>query len=55
MIDRRKGIVLWHDARDYGVRPVLRRLYSQGYPVCIIEHTNIAVILFEGGAVIRLG
>jgi hypothetical protein len=54
VIDREKGITVWHDARDYGVRPVLRRLYGQGYPVCIIEHTNIAVLLFEGGAAIRL-
>lgn len=54
VIDRRKGVILWHDARDYGVRPILARLYDQGYPLCIIEHTNIAVMLFEGGAAIRL-
>jgi Methyltransferase domain len=53
VIDRRKGVIVWHDARDYGVRPALRRLYGRGYPVCIIEHTNLAVILFEGGAAIR--
>jgi hypothetical protein len=49
IIDRQKGIIIWHDARDYGVRPVLRRLRRRGYPLFIIEHTNIAVILFEGG------
>lgn len=54
VIDRRNGVILWHDARDYGVRPVLGRLYDRGYPLCIIEHTNIAVILFEDGAAIRL-
>jgi predicted O-methyltransferase YrrM len=54
IIDRQKGVIVWHDARDYGVRPVLKRLHSRGYPVCIIEHTNIAVILFEGGAVVPL-
>ncbi|MGO9403593.1 MAG: class I SAM-dependent methyltransferase [Terriglobales bacterium] len=53
-IDRQKGVIVWHDARDYGVRPVLRRLRGRGYPVCIIEHTNIAMILFEGGTAIRL-
>jgi hypothetical protein len=53
-IDRQKGVIVWHDARDYGVRPVLRRVYDRGYPVYIIERTNIAVILFEGGAAVRL-
>lgn len=55
VIDRRRGVIAWHDARDYGVGPTLRKLYGQGYPVCIIEHTNIAVMLFEGGAAVRLG
>jgi Methyltransferase domain len=54
IIDRRKGLIAWHDARDYGVRPVLKRLYERGYPVYIIEHTNIAVVLFEDGAATRL-
>jgi hypothetical protein len=54
VIDRQKGVIAWHDARDYGVRPVLKRLYGSGYPVCIIEHTNIAVVLFESGAAVRL-
>ena len=54
IVDREKGVIIWHDARDYGVRPVLRRLYGRGHPLCIIEHTNIAVMLFEGGAAIRL-
>ncbi|MGP0018981.1 MAG: class I SAM-dependent methyltransferase [Candidatus Sulfotelmatobacter sp.] len=53
IIDRQKGVIVWHDARDYGVRPVLGKLYGRGYPVCIIEHTNIAVILFENGVAIR--
>lgn len=55
VIDRQKGVIVWHDARDYGVRPVLKRLYGQGHPLCIVEHTNIAVILFENGAATRLG
>jgi hypothetical protein len=54
IIDRRKSVIVWHDARDYGVRPVLKALYRRGYPLCIVEHTNIAMILFEGGAAIRL-
>jgi hypothetical protein len=54
IIDRQKGVIAWHDARDYGVRPVLNRLYGRGYPVSIIEHTNIAMILFENGAAVRL-
>jgi predicted O-methyltransferase YrrM len=54
VIDRQNGVIVWHDARDYGVRPVLRRLYGRSFPVCIIEHTNIAVILFQAGAAIRL-
>jgi hypothetical protein len=54
VIDRQKGVIVWHDARDYGVRPVLKRLHSRGYPVYVIEHTNIAMILFGEGAAIRL-
>jgi predicted O-methyltransferase YrrM len=54
VIDREKGIIVWHDARDYGVRPALRKLYEQGHTLCIIEHTNIAVMIFEGGDAIRL-
>jgi hypothetical protein len=54
VIDREKGVIAWHDARDYGVRPILGGLYGRGYPLCIIEHTNIAVILFKGGAAIKL-
>jgi hypothetical protein len=54
IIDRQKGVIAWHDARDYGVGPVLKRLYGLGYPVSIVEHTNIAVICFEGGSAIRL-
>ena len=53
-IDRQKGVILWHDARDYGVRPVLGNLYGRGHPLCIIENTNLAVMVFEGGAPIRL-
>jgi predicted O-methyltransferase YrrM len=54
VIDRQKGIIVWHDARDYGVRPALRKFYGQGYPIYIIEHTNIAMVLFENGAAIQL-
>jgi Methyltransferase domain len=52
-IDRQKGAIAWHDARDYGVRPVLKRLHVRGYPICIIEHTNIAVLFFEEGLTVR--
>jgi hypothetical protein len=54
MIDRQKGVIAWHDARDFGVRPALRKFYDQGYPICIVEHTNIAVLFFESGSAIRL-
>jgi predicted O-methyltransferase YrrM len=54
VIDRQKGLVVWHDARDYGVRPVLKRLYKSGSPVSIVEHTNIAVLLFESGTAVQL-
>jgi methyltransferase family protein len=54
IVDRQRGVIAWHDARDYGVRPALKKLYKRGYPLCIIEQTNIAVIIFENGAPIRL-
>lgn len=54
VIDQQKGIISWHDARDYGVRPVLKGLHDSGDPVCIIEHTNIAVLLFENGSTVQL-
>lgn len=49
IVDRNNGLVLWHDARDFGVRPVLRDLFQQGLPVSIIEHTNIAILQFRNG------
>jgi predicted O-methyltransferase YrrM len=54
IIDRKNGLVVWHDARDYGVRPVLRELHRRNYPVCIVEHTNMAVLRFRGGHPISL-
>ena len=50
IIDRENGLVVWHDARDYGVRPVMHELFQQGLPVAIIEHTNIAILRFRDGA-----
>ena len=49
IVDRKNGLLVWHDARDYGVRSVLRRLYRQGHPVCIVEHTNMAVLRVRDG------
>ena len=49
IVDRGNGLVVWHDARDFGVRPVLRDLFQQGQPVAIIEHTNIAILRFRDG------
>jgi hypothetical protein len=54
VIDRQKGVIIWHDARDYGVRPVLKKVRDSGYPICIIEHTNVAVLLFERGTAVQL-
>ena len=49
IVDRGNGLVVWHDARDFGVRPVLRGLFQQDLPVGIIEHTNIAILRFRDG------
>ena len=55
IVDRRNGVIIWHDARDFGIRPVLLQLHREGYPVCIIEHTNMAVLRFVDSKARNIG
>jgi Methyltransferase domain len=46
IINRERGIIIWHDATDYGVGQYLPALE---FPLSIIDGTVLAVLLFEGG------
>lgn len=54
IVDRRNGLILWHDATRYGVRPTLRKL-AHDWPIRLIEGTTLAVLRFAGGVPVDLG
>ena len=49
IIDRKDGVILFHDASRYGVRPALEGLYRQGEKVCLIAGTTIGAIVYRDG------
>jgi predicted O-methyltransferase YrrM len=50
LVDRRRGLILWHDATRYGVRTALPRLMRQeGLPVHQVAGTTLALLCFAGG------
>jgi hypothetical protein len=49
IIDRKDGVIVWHDATSYGVRAVTSEFLSQGLPLRLIEGTDIAVLRFLDG------
>ena len=49
IIDRKDGVILFHDATRYGVRPALEELWRRGEKVCLIAGTTIGVIVYRDG------
>jgi hypothetical protein len=50
LIDRNHGIILWHDATRYGVKPALEDLArSKGHKIHLVEGTTIAFLSFRHG------
>lgn len=49
IIDRKDGVILFHDATRYGVRPALEELSRRGEKVCLIAGTTIAAIVYHDG------
>ena len=47
IINRRRGVILWHDAVDFGVGKYLPEL---ALPISIIDGTVLAVLIFENDA-----
>jgi len=48
LVDRRNGIVLWHDALRFDVQTALPRFAkAQGLPIHLISGTNLAVLFFR--------
>lgn len=54
LVDRGKGVILWHDATRYGVRPALARFRKSGLPISLILGTSIAILCFRDGRPIEL-
>jgi predicted O-methyltransferase YrrM len=53
LVDRRRGVILWHDALRYGVQHALPRLARESrLPIHLITGTNLALLCFlEGRAI----
>jgi predicted O-methyltransferase YrrM len=50
LVDKARGVILWHDALRYGVKTALPRLgKSLQLPVCLIAGTNLAVLCYREG------
>ncbi len=49
IIDRNDGIILFHDATRYGVRPALEKLFQQGEKIGLIAGTTIGVVVYRDG------
>lgn len=49
IIDRTDGVILFHDATRYGVRPALEELSRRGEKVCLIAGTTIGAIVYRDG------
>jgi len=54
LIDRCNGVILWHDATRYGVRPALARLRKDGLPISLILGTTIGILSFRDEKPIEL-
>lgn len=54
IVDRQNGIILWHDATRYGVRPALAQLATGGHKIHLIEGTSLAVLRFKEGREVPL-
>jgi hypothetical protein len=54
IVDRTSGVILWHDAPRFGVRPALKKLRGEGHPISLILGTTIAMMKFEDGKAVEL-
>jgi predicted O-methyltransferase YrrM len=53
LVDKRLGVILWHDALRYGVRKSLPRFArAASLPVHLLEGTNLAMLCFANGSAI---
>ena len=51
IINRERGVIIWHDAVDYGVGQYLPKL---ALPLSIIDGTVLALLVFDAGQPIDL-
>lgn len=50
LVDRERGVVLWHDALRYGIAEVLPQIAQrEGLPIYLVAATNLALLCFVGG------
>lgn len=54
IIDKSRGVLLWHDATRFGVRPALEKLCKEGLPISLIIGTTIAIVMFKDGQPVKL-
>jgi predicted O-methyltransferase YrrM len=56
LVDRERGMILWHDALRYGVQTALPRLMRQdALPIHLIAGTNLALLCFAQGRAMMPG
>ena len=54
VIDRRMGVIAWHDALRYGVQRALPRAARElGLPIHLVAGTNVAIACFAHGRAVR--
>jgi predicted O-methyltransferase YrrM len=49
MVDRDDGAILWHDATEYGVGRLLRKLSAAGHQIHLISGTEMGLLRFVNG------
>lgn len=54
IIDKRRGVILWHDATRYGVKPALEHLRARGLRIYLILGTTLAILVFQDGVEVEL-
>lgn len=54
LVDREAGVIVWHDALRFGVQRALPRLMRRnGWPVRLVQGTNLAVLCFASGQIVE--
>jgi predicted O-methyltransferase YrrM len=55
IVDRRSGVILWHDATRYGVKTELERRRAAGESIFLIDGTSLAIMRFVDGDPVKFG